>query len=45
MLEIDDVILILEGVSRTSRHTHKFTDWMRKDHKKDECLIANDLVR
>ena len=44
MLEIDDVILTPGDVCQTG-HVDGFTDWIRKDHKKDECLIANDLVR
>ena len=44
MLKIDDVIFTLEDICQTSRHVDKFADWMRKDHKKGECLRA-DLVR
>ena len=44
MLEIDDVILTPGDVCQAG-HVDGFTDWIRKDHKKDECLIANDLVR
>ena len=44
MLEIHDIILTPEDVCQTRRHVDQFADWMRKDHKKGECLRA-DLVR